>query len=544
MAWSCGSDSGVAVSGPLVDIGDWGADAAELISYRGKLPESMLPTGSNEEIIRSLLSSLVDRRIMILEGEELGYNRDPEFVDRRHRLLCKRLIETLSRQVIGQKVEVTEAEVEQMYRTYHWDREILPAHILSATEEDALEVIRLLDQGRDFAEVARERSTAADADRGGFLRQYFSPNDAVSEFVEFAHGLPVGEYTRKPVRTRDGYEVIKVLDATNVPLDNVRQQLTRGIYMGKFVANRREFVTALQKKYGVIFHVDGIGALVRAATDAKEAEGAAATLPVITFDESHTLNVTDVRRFIVDNARLKSAADPAQVIEILTTSMLSDSLMVREARAQGLDTTTEYNEYRDNLYRRMIVTFLRKRKVLEQIKISEADVRREYERGGEGFNKPDQINAREILLETRVEADAVATRLREGEAAADLVRTRSRRPGALRNEGHVHIGAKDTERWGEHFDTVWNVAAGDIVGPLQMADGFLVLKIEAVEKNQLRSFEDMRLGLTHRLKLTGQYEAFETYIEELRQRYAARVVWHDDRIASLAKRPPWEEATP
>ena len=544
MAWSCGSDSGVAVSGPLVEIGDWGADTAELISYRGKLPESMLPGGSNEEIIRSLLASLVDRQIMILEGEELGYNRDPEFVNRAYRLLCKRLVETLSQQVVGQKVEVTEAEVEQMYRTYHWDREILPAHILSATEEDALEVIRLLDQGRDFAEVARERSTAADADRGGFLGQYFSPNDAVSEFVEFAHGLPVGEYTRKPVRTRDGYEVIKVLDATNVSLENVRQQLTRGIYMGKFVANRREFVSALQQKYGVIFHADGIGTLVRAATDAREAEGASATLPVITFGESHVLTVADVRRFIVDNASLKSAAEPAQVIEILTTRVLADSLLVLEAQTRGLDTTTEYQEYRDNLYRRMIVTFLRKRKVLEQINVSEADVRGEYERGGEGFNKPDQINARELLLATRVEADAVATRLRQGEAVADLVRTYSLRPGARRDEGHVHIGANDAERWGDHFATVWNVAEGDIVGPLQMADGFVVLKIEAVEKDQLRSFEDMRLGLTHRLKLTRQYEAFETFIEELRQRYAARVVWHDDRIATLAKRLPWEEATP
>jgi peptidyl-prolyl cis-trans isomerase C len=544
LAWSCGNDASVVVNGPLVEIGDWSADTAELISYRGKLPESLLPTGENEEVIRSLLVSLIDRRIMILEGEALGYHRDPEFVDRQYRLLSKRLIETLSRQVVGQKVQVTEAEVDSMYRTYHWDREILPAHILSATAEDALEVIRLLDQGRDFAEVARERSIAADADRGGFLGQYFGPNDAVSEFVDAAHGLPVGEYTRTPVRTRDGYEVIKVLDATSVPLDNVRQQLTRGIYYGKFAVERRGYVAALQKKHGVVFHVDGVDALVRAATDAAEAEGAAAALPVITFGETHSLNVADVRRFIVDNARLRGGADEAQVIQILTSRVLSDSLLVLEAQATGVDTADDYTEYRDGLYRRMIVTFLRKRKVLEQITISEADVRQEYERGKEGFSKPDQVNAREILVATRGEADAVARRLREGEAAVDLVRTLSLRSGAARSEGHVHIGANDADRWGDHFNTVWDVSEGDVVGPLEMTDGFLVLQIEAVEKGQLRSFEEMRLGLTHRLKLTGQYEAFEKYIEQLRQQYADRVVWHDDRITSLAEHPPWEEVAP
>jgi hypothetical protein len=52
----------------------------------------------------------------------------------------------------------------------------------------------------------------------------------------------------------------------------------------------------------------------------------------------------------------------------------------------------------------------------------------------------------------------------------------------------------------------------------------------------------MRLGLTHRLKLRRQYRAFEGYIEELRQRFADRVVWHSDRIKALAERPPWGES--
>ncbi len=544
LSWSCGGDSNVVVDGPLVEIGNWSADTAELISYRSKLPDSMLPAGNNEENIRSLLSSLVDRRLMMLEGEALGYHRDPAFSERQYRLLSKHLIETLSRQVVGQKVQVTEAEVDSIYRLYHWDREILPAHILSATREDALDVIRLLDQGRDFAEVARERSIAADADNGGFLGQYFSPSDAVKEFVDAAHGLPVGEFTREPVRTRDGYEVIKVLDDTSVPLDNVRQQLTRGIYFGKFANERREYVAALEQKHGAVFHVEGVHALVRAATDATQAEGAAASLPVITFGKTHVLDVADVRRFIVDNARLQSNADETGVIEILTSRVLADSLLVLEAQSLGLDTAAEYTEYRDSLYRRMLVTFLRKRQVLELITISEADVQAEYESKKDSYKKPDQINGREILLATRAEADGVVTKLRKGESASDLVRAYSLRPGAVRTEGHVHIGANDADRWGNHFDAVWNVSSGDIVGPLEMADGFVVLQIDAVQKGQLRSLDDMRQGLTHQLKLFGQYEAFEVFIEQLRQKYGDRVVWHDDRITALAEHPPWEESAP
>jgi peptidyl-prolyl cis-trans isomerase C len=539
--WSCGSDSPAVVNGPLVEIGQWGADTADLISYRGKLPESLLPKGTDEEIVRNLLKSLVDRRIMIVEGEALDYHRDPEFAGRQYRLLSKRLIETVSQRVVSPNVLVSEAEVEEMYRTYHWDREILPAHILSTTQEDALEVIRLLDQGRDFAELARERSVAPDADKGGFLGQYFGPGDAIGELADAAHGLPIGEFTRTPVRTRDGYEVVKVLDASPIPLEDVRQQLTRGIFLGKFVSERRVFITALQQKFSVIFHADGIDSLSQAAARSSEIDGPTASLPVITFGESHVLTIDDVQRFAVENARLRADPTSAQVIEILTTRVLADSLLVLEAQATGLDTAAEFVEYRDNLYRRMIVTFLRKRKVLETIKISEADVREAYEAGKAGFKKPDQINAREILLGTRAEADAVIKRLQQGEDVGALVSSLSLRPGATRSEGHVHVGAKDGDRWGKHFDTVWNAAAGSIVGPLDMPDGFLLLHIDAVEKDQLRSFRDMALGLQHRLRLSGQYQAFEAYIEELRQRYADRVVWHDDRIAALAANLPWSE---
>ena len=542
MACSCGSNSGVAVTGALVEIGDWGVDTAELISYRGKLPASLQPAGTDEEIIRSLLSSLVDRRIMILEGEALGYHREPEFLDRQHRLLSTRLNEMLSQRVLGPNVQVTDAEVEEMYRTYHWDRKVLPAHILSATEQDAFEVIRLLDQGADFTEVAREHSIAVDADRGGFLGQYFGPNDAAGEFVEAAHGLPIGEFTRTPVRTRDGYEVVKILDASPVSLQEVQVQLYRGIYTGKFVRERRDFVVSLLAKFGVVFHSDGTDALVRAAKDGEEVGGEAASLPVITFGDDHVLTVADVQLFVVRNKRLGSSPDSALVIDALRTRVLSDSLLVLEAEVTGLDTTAEFIEYRTRLYRRMIVTFVRKRKVLETINISEEDVRQEYEKGKDGFKKADQLNAREILLETRAEADAVVQRLRQGEDAVVLARSLSLRPGAVRSEGHVHVGASDGELWGEHFDAVWNAAEGDVVGPLQMQDGYLVLKIEAVEKDRLRTYDEMRLGLTHRLKLGRQYRAFEVYIEGLRERFTDRVVWHDDSIEALAERPPWSEA--
>lgn len=543
--FACGSaeEAPVAVSGPLVELGDWSANPNDLIAYYAKLPDPLRPTGTPEETIRSLLSSLIDRQIMIVEGESLGYHQDPEFLSRQAMLRSKRLVEMVSQRVVSPNVEVTQADVEKMYHEFHWDREILPAHILSATEEDAYEVIALLDEGQDFTAVAKERSIAPDAEAGGFLGQYFGPNDAVEELVQAAYGLPVGEFTRKPVRTKDGWEVVKVLDATHVPLEQVRPQLMRGIYLGKFVGERRAQVARLWDKFGVEVDPKGLQLLIEAGNSGQEVEGEDAATPVIHFAD-RSLDVAEFQRFIVRSPVLPENPDSTAVIDLLLTRVLSDTLLHQEAIASGLDTLPEFSGFRENLYRRMIVTFLRKRAVLETITLTEEDVKQEYERGKDSFFRPDQISAHEVLVATRAEAQEVVRRLQAGDDPEALARTLSLRPDAVRSNGHVHITENDGDTWGEHFAGLWDTSEGDIVGPLEMSDGFVVLRIGQVQKDVARTYAEMRAGLMHRLKLNRTYNAFESYIEGLRQRYVDQVVWHDDRIRTLASQPPWAPAVP
>ena len=73
--------------------------------------------------------------------------------------------------------------------------------------ETAKEIIKKLDEGADFAELAKEYSKDGSADDGGALGR-FGHGDMVSEFEEAAYKLEVGEYTKEPVKTKYGYHVI------------------------------------------------------------------------------------------------------------------------------------------------------------------------------------------------------------------------------------------------------------------------------------------------------------------------------------------------
>ncbi len=73
--------------------------------------------------------------------------------------------------------------------------------------ETAKEIIKKLDEGADFAELAKEYSKDGSADDGGALGR-FGHGDMVPEFEEAAYKLEVGQYTKEPVKTKYGYHVI------------------------------------------------------------------------------------------------------------------------------------------------------------------------------------------------------------------------------------------------------------------------------------------------------------------------------------------------
>ncbi|KGF69965.1 peptidylprolyl isomerase [Hoeflea sp. BAL378] len=126
------------------------------------------------------------------------------------------------------------------------EEEISARHILLKTEEEAKAVITELDAGKDFAELAKEKSTGPSAEQGGDLG-YFSKGQMVPEFEAAAFALKPGEYAKEPVQTQFGWHVIKLEDRreTTPPAfedvaDQVRQVVMRERYADLLKTAREE----------------------------------------------------------------------------------------------------------------------------------------------------------------------------------------------------------------------------------------------------------------------------------------------------------------
>jgi len=81
-------------------------------------------------------------------------------------------------------------------------------HILVGTEEECLDLKQQIENGADFAELARKHSRCPSSGDGGALGT-FGPGQMVREFDEVVFSAPVGE-VQGPVRTQFGYHLVEV----------------------------------------------------------------------------------------------------------------------------------------------------------------------------------------------------------------------------------------------------------------------------------------------------------------------------------------------
>ncbi len=107
------------------------------------------------------------------------------------------------------------------------EKQLKARHILVKTEDEAKEIIKELEGGADFAELAKAKSTGPSGTKGGDLGT-FGKGQMVPEFEAAAFALEVGEFSKEPVKTQFGFHVIKVEDKLDQPLptfEEAREQL-------------------------------------------------------------------------------------------------------------------------------------------------------------------------------------------------------------------------------------------------------------------------------------------------------------------------------
>ena len=197
-----------------------------------RLPEEFQQTPL-ENYYAQLVDDIIDSQLAATAARNDGFDQKPEIADAMKMAANRVLAESW----LAEKVRagVTETAIQNAYDKFVADtasREQLTAsHILLETEADAKAVIAALQDGGDFAALAKEKSTGPSGPNGGALGT-FGRGQMVPAFETAAFDLAVGSYSDTPVQTQFGWHVIKVdgKDIAPAPdLESMRAQLANNL---------------------------------------------------------------------------------------------------------------------------------------------------------------------------------------------------------------------------------------------------------------------------------------------------------------------------
>ncbi|EEE37995.1 ppic-type ppiase domain protein [Rhodobacteraceae bacterium KLH11] len=208
------------VNGDEITLGHVIATASALPAQYQQLEDDVL--------FDFILEQLVQQHLLGLEQEELNTASALRLENEARSLRAVQTVEALAAAAVTD--EAIQAAYDAQFAEFEGADEFNASHILVETEEDANALKTQLDEGADFAELAKENSTGPSGPNGGALG-WFGTGQMVPEFENAVLSLEKGQVS-DPVQTQFGWHLVTLNDKrkTQAPeLDAVRTELAQSI---------------------------------------------------------------------------------------------------------------------------------------------------------------------------------------------------------------------------------------------------------------------------------------------------------------------------
>lgn len=224
----CAAPAAQSVEQVLATFGDEEVMTLEELKGRHPALASFFGLGATVDETQVKLEDLVFGRLLAREARRIGLENQPEVQIQIEEILA---VAFLKHRIPREKLVVGPEAVDAYYAAnkekYRVPRRFRAAHILLESEAQASEVLRALEGGKAFSELAVERSIdPATAAKGGALG-WVDPNKLAPPLGEVALALEPGQVSGV-VRSPFGYHLIRLEEKAPVEyrsLDLMRQAL-------------------------------------------------------------------------------------------------------------------------------------------------------------------------------------------------------------------------------------------------------------------------------------------------------------------------------
>ena len=522
--------------GPQVDgdvvakVGDEEIELADLRQFREESTANYRDPEEGLQAWRFYLQTMIDMKLMLIAAQEQRLDQTVEFVRRWDRERRKKLVDEYAVRTILADVDLAVDGMRQNFATNKWNRMLRLAHIRTASATEAQKAMRDLEQGQDFAEVARGRSIAPSAAHGGVIDAWYGRGNLEEmglpiEVGEQIFDLQVGDLSQ-PLLVGEHYEIFKVLSQGPAPT-HYRAAFLREQYWNEFRTRWNELIAQLKDRLNAQLDGEAVRLLVdRMAEsdgrgmllDPEEQEvilcrfkGGQVTL----LDFAETYNAYWFIRSV--------SFDSSGIAEFVHRDLLPRVLVYQAALQEGLDQDSTIAAWLQDKKKSLLLEALRREEVVERTEVDSAMARQYYDDHPQMFMELEEIQMAEVLVETRAEAEQLLQRVRAGERLETLAARHTLRTDAERSgQYHIHNHPSERRVFGALYDSVVAAPIGVLTGPVALDEGYSIFEVQKRIPPRPTPFAQAASRARWWVQKRQEKTLFDSLFTRLRNQYADR----------------------
>lgn len=206
----------------------------------------------------------------------------------------------------------------------------------------------------------------------------------------------------------------------------------------------------------------------------------------------------------------------------LLEQFIRQLLLLQEARRIGLDSDPQVLQQIEEAKKQILIREIIKREIIDKVQVSEEEIQKEYNENPTQYTEPEQVKAKHIMVSSKEKAEEILAELQTGRPFEEVAREKSESPDALSGGAMGYIRRGDLDP--EIEKVLFELAPGNYSDIIEINDSFHIFFVEEHLQPRLKELSEVKEEIIARLTPQKQQEAFEKWIEELKNKAEIAII--------------------
>ncbi len=226
---------------------------------------------------------------------------------------------------------------------------------------------------------------------------------------------------------------------------------------------------------------------------------------------------------------IKPMAQTAEGKKELLDSMIVRELVLEQAKKDGIDKSKEVVARLEDLKKRVVVEAFLKKKIEQDAKVTDDDMKKFYEQNKDKFKTTEQVRASHILVKSEKEAQDILAQLKKGANFEELAKKNSADATAAKG-GDLGWFSKGS-MVPEFEKAAFSLKEGELSNVVKTPYGYHIIKVTGKRPAGVRSFDEFKEQIKTALLPKMQQELFGKLKESLKK--GAKISVKEDVLAGI-----------